>query len=132
MASVEMERIAEIVQGGMKAHGYSALETAILIGFRTGDMIEGIIGGDRRIPLDKVVPLADALGCDRRLMMTLAMTSWFGADFVNTVKEVFTDSEGAPPERQWLNCLRELHGDEVPELTPSLRRRLRLLVSMPQ
>lgn len=119
----------------LKAHvdesPYSLNEIAIQCGFHGPEMLEGILRGEFRVPLDKAMPLANAMGCDGRTLFVLVLKSWFGADLVNTIEEVFANDAGSAVERGWIAFLRDFYGDPIPELTPTLRRRLRLLVSLP-
>lgn len=110
---------------------YTLNELAILCGFHGPEMLEGILRGELRVPLDKVMPLAKAIGCDGRTLFVLVLKSWFGAELVNTIEEVFANDTGSAVERGWIAFLRDFYGDGIPELTPTLRRRLRLLVSLP-
>ncbi|CDZ35833.1 Hypothetical protein NGAL_HAMBI1146_15750 [Neorhizobium galegae bv. officinalis] len=110
---------------------YTLNEIALMSGFHGPEMLEGILRGDLRIPLDKAMPLAQALGCDGRNLFVLVLKSWFGAEFVKTIEKVFANGTASAVERGWIVFLRDFYGDHVPELTPTLRRRLRLLVSSP-
>lgn len=113
------------------ASDYSLNEIALLCGFQSPDMLEGILRGELRVPLDKAMALAKAIGCDGRTFFVLVLKSWFGAELVNTIEEVFANDTGSDVERDWIRFLRDSCEDRVPELTPTLRRRLRLLVSLP-
>ncbi|NOV15445.1 hypothetical protein E5S70_04970 [Ensifer adhaerens] len=124
-------KIAALVQGHLDASPYSVGEVAVLSGFKGPEMLEGIARGDFRVPLDKVLLLAQALGCDKRQLFVLVLTSWFGAEFVRMVEEVFAGGSASSTEQGWIGFLREFYGENIPELTPSLRRRLRLLASLP-
>ncbi|MDX0695443.1 hypothetical protein [Sinorhizobium medicae] len=123
-------KIAALVQGHLDASPYSVDEVAVLSGFKGPEMLEGIARGDARVPLDKVLLLAQALGCDKRQLLVLVLTSWFGPEFVKTVEEVFIGNSASAAERDWISFLREVYGENVPALTPALRRRLRLLASI--
>lgn len=124
-------KIAELVQGHLDASPYSVGEVAVLSGFKGPEMLEGIARGDVRVPLDKVLLLAQALGCDKRQLFALVFKSWFGTEFVKTVEEVFIGNSPSAAEQDWISILREFYGENVPALTSALRRRLRLLASMP-
>ncbi|KEQ09332.1 helix-turn-helix transcriptional regulator [Pseudorhizobium pelagicum] len=131
MEQEALKNIANIMSEYLASCGYSLSEVALLAGFKSDDMVKSFVRGDGRIPLDKVVPLAAALGCDRRQLLTLAMTSWFGAAFVKTLTEVLIDEAPPSTESAWIASLHELYGDSIPDITPALRRRLRLLVGNP-
>ena len=124
-------KIAALVQGHLDASPYSVGEVAVLSGFQGPEMLDGIARGDLRVPLEKVLPLAQALGCDKRQLFTLVLNSWFGTEFVKTVEEVLVGDSASVAEQGWISSLREFYGEDVPELTPLLRRRLRLLLGLP-
>jgi hypothetical protein len=123
--------ISTLLRAHVDKSPYTLNEIAILCGFHGPEMLEGILRGELRVPLDKAMPLAKAIGCDRRTLFALVLKSWFGAELVNTVEEVFSDDAASAVERGWIAFLRDFYGDRIPELTPTLRRRLRLLVSLP-
>ncbi len=129
MNSEHKSAVAQFIQAHLETCPYSVGEIALVVGCRSTEMFEGFVRGDLRVPLDKVRPLAQALGCDKRRLLVLVLTSWFGSEFVKTVEEVL--AAASPAEQGWIDSLREFYGESVPELTPSLRRRLRLLVSLP-
>ncbi|MBY3025435.1 hypothetical protein [Rhizobium leguminosarum] len=131
MNSERNSEVAKLIQVHLQNSPYTLEEITLLLGFQSTDMVEGFLGGERKVPLDKVLPLANALGCNRRLLFALVLRSWFGAEFAGAIEEVFAGDSAAPAERGWLAFLREFYGDSVPELTPALRRRFRLLVSIP-
>lgn len=55
----------------------TAYEVAVLSDFQRPEVLAGILRGDFRVPLDKALPLAKALGCDEKLLFKLVMSSWF-------------------------------------------------------
>ncbi|MCQ2005267.1 hypothetical protein [Rhizobium sp. NRK18] len=130
-----IEEIKNEISNLLRAHvdvsPYTLNEIAILCGFHGPEILEGILTGKLRVPLDKAMPLAKAIGCDERNLFVLVLKSWFGAELVNKVEEVFASDTASAVERDWIAFLREFYGDRIPELTPTLRRRLRLLVSLP-
>ncbi len=123
--------VARLIQEHLEPCPYSVEEIALLLGCRNTEMVEGFIRGDMRVPLDKTLLLAQALGCDKRQLFVLVLKSWFGTEFVKTVEEVFIGNSVSANEQGWISFLREVYGENVPALTPALRRRLRLLVSLP-
>lgn len=131
MSDVVQIPTAKFIETHVKSSPYSVGEIAILCGFKNGEMIEGFITGERKVPLDKVLPLAQALECDRRQLFSLALRSWFGEAFVNDMEDIFGASADSPAERSWLICLREFYAGQIPEITPNLRRRLRLIIGLP-
>ncbi|SSC66251.1 hypothetical protein [Ciceribacter selenitireducens] len=94
-------------------------------------MINALANGDARVPLAKVMTLANALGCDEKQLFVLVLKSWFGSEFVNTLESVFKDTLASSNEQTWLSFFRDLYGDNLPELNQSLRRRLRLMAGLP-
>lgn len=124
-------QISTLLRAHVDESPYSLNEIAILCGFHGPEMLEGILRGELRVPLDKAMPLAKAIGCDGRALFLLVLKSWFGVELVNTIDEVFTNDAASAVERGWIAFLRDFYGDRIPELTPTLRRRLRLLVSLP-
>lgn len=131
MSSEHNSLVAKFIQDHLETCHYGAGEIALLLGCRSTEMVEGFVRGDLRVPLDKVLPLSQALGCDKRRLFVLVLTSWFGTEFVKTVEEVLAGDSASAAEQGWISFLRELYGENLPALTPALRRRLRLLVSLP-
>jgi hypothetical protein len=123
--------VARLIQEHLETCPYSVEEIALLLGCRNTEMVEGFICGDMRVPLDKMLPLSQALGCDKRQLFALVLKSWFGAEFVKMVEEVFIRNSASVTEQDWISFLRDVYGENVPALTPALRRRVRLLVSLP-
>ena len=122
---------SSLIQEHLAESPYSLNEVALLSGFQRPEVLEGILRADFRVPLDKVLPLAKALGCDEKLLFKLVMSSWFGADFVKTIEEVFGGKSLSETENGWIGFLREFHSENVPELTTQMRRRLRLVLRLP-
>lgn len=131
MSSEHNSTVAKFIQDHLETCHYSVGEIALLLGFRSTEMVEGFVRGDLRVPLDKVLPLSQALGCDKRQLFVLVLASWFGTEFVKTIEEVLASDSTSSAEQGWIGFLREFYGQNVPALTPSLRRRLRLLASLP-
>lgn len=123
--------VSKLLQKHLAECPYSLNEVAVLSDFKRPEVLEGISRGDFRVPLDKVLPLAKALGCDEKLLFKLVMRSWFGADFVKTIEEVFGGKSLSETENGWIGFLREFHSENVPELTTPMRRRLRLVLRLP-
>lgn len=131
MNSKNIQAAAKFIEERLAVCNYSLGEIAYLSGFQSVEMLEAIARGERRVPLDKVLRLADALGCEKRQLFILVLRSWFESEFANTIEDVFTSSSTSSAEQSWLNFLRELYGENIPELTPALRRRLRLFARVP-
>jgi hypothetical protein len=123
--------ISNLLRVHVDVSPYTLNEIVLMCGFHGPEMLEGILRGEVRVPLDKAMPLAKAIGCDERNLFVLVLKSWFGSELVNTIEEVFASDTASTVERGWIAFLREFYGDPIPELTPTLRRRLRLLVSLP-
>lgn len=123
--------VTQIIQERVSASPYSVCEIAALAGFKNPDMIKALANGDARVPLDKAMPLAVALGCDEKQVFVLVLKSWFGSEFVDTLESVFKDTPASPHEQTWITFFRDLYGDNLPELNQSLRRRLRLMAGLP-
>ncbi|MCF6369500.1 hypothetical protein [Rhizobium halophilum] len=119
--------IARFIQEHADRSCYSYEEIALLCGFKTSDMIYMFMRGERKVPLDKVAPLAEALGCDSAQLFVLALKSWFSTELFNQVEECFGAMHENKAERGWILALREIFGGEVPELTVKMRSRLRIL-----
>ncbi|EJL51628.1 hypothetical protein PMI09_04418 [Rhizobium sp. CF122] len=120
--------IARFIEEHANRSCYSYEEIALLCGFKTSDMIYCFMRGDRKVPLDKVAPLAEALGCDSAQLFVLALKSWFSDELFNQLEECFGAMHGDKAERGWILALREVFGGEVPEITVKMRRRLQILV----
>jgi hypothetical protein len=123
--------VANFIQSHIEECGYSVAEVATLSGFKRVENLEAILRGDWKLSMDKVSSLAGALGCNKQQLFMLAFTSWFRADFERECEEAFAAKRSKSTERTWISFLRELYSGDVPNLTPSLRRRIKLLTSMP-
>ena len=122
--------IARFIQEHAERSCYSYEEIALLCGFKTSDMIHAFTRGERKVPLDKVAPLAEALGCDRNQLFVHALKSWFSPELFNQLEECFGTRQESKAERGWIAALREIFGGEVPELTGKMRSRLRILTGI--
>ncbi|MBB4255286.1 MULTISPECIES: hypothetical protein [Rhizobium] len=131
MKSERNSEVAKFIQAHLENSPYSVEEITLLLGFRSPDMVEGFLSGDRKVPLDKVLPLADALRCNKRQLFESVLRSWFDTEFLDTIKEVFAGGSSSSTEQEWIGFLRELYGENIPELTPASRRRLRLFARVP-
>ncbi len=131
MSSERNSAVANFIQVHIEKSAYTLDEITLLLGFQSTGMVEGFCSGDRKVPLDKVNALAEALDCDRRQLFLLVLSSWFDTDFIKMLEEAFANGSASSVEKSWIDFLREFYSGNVPELTPQLRRRLRLLVSMP-
>ncbi|MBY3211504.1 hypothetical protein [Rhizobium laguerreae] len=131
MNSERNSEVAKFMQAHLENSPYSMEEITLLLGFQSPDMVEGFLRGERKVPLDKVLPLADSLGCDKRQLFESVLRSWFDIEFLDAIKEIFAGGSSSSTEQEWIRFLRELYGENIPELTPALRRRLRLFVSVP-
>jgi hypothetical protein len=56
-------------------------------------MIYAFMRGEQRVPLDKVTPLSEALGCDSSQLFVLALKTWFSEDLFNQLEKCFGDIE---------------------------------------
>ncbi|MBX4954756.1 hypothetical protein [Rhizobium lentis] len=126
MNSEGNSEVAKLIQAHLENSPYSMEEISLLLGFQSPDMVEGVVRGERKVPLDKVRPLAEALGCDKRQLFEPVLRSWFDIEFLDAIKEIFAGGSSSSTEQEWIRFLRELYRENVPELTPALRRRLRL------
>lgn len=131
MKCENVSAVAEMVQLALDNCPYSSSEVAHLTGFKSAEIVEGIGRGDWRVPLDKVPALAAALGCDRQQLSALVIKTWYAPDILHTIQEAFAINLFSAAERSWINFLRETFGESIPHLTPSLRRRVRLLANLP-
>ncbi|MGR9385171.1 hypothetical protein [Rhizobium leguminosarum] len=131
MNSERNSEVAKFIQAHLENSPYTVEEITLLLGFRGPDMVEGFLRGDRKVPLNKVQVLAEALGCDRRQLFESVLRSWFDIEFLDAIKEIFAGGSSSSTEQEWIRFLRELYGENIPELTPALRRRLRLFASVP-
>ncbi len=124
--------VASFVREHIEKCDYKVEEITLLLGFQNTEVVDGICRGDRKVPLDKVNALSEALGCERRRLFLLVLNSWFDTDFVKMLEDVFADGSASAVEQEWINFLRERYSGNIPELTPQLQRRFRLLVSLPR
>ncbi len=120
--------LAKFIEEHANKSPYSCEELALLCGFKTSDMIYAVVRGERKLPLDKVAPLAEALDCDRGQLFVLVMKSWFGVELINHIEECFGAMLKDGAERSWIIALREIYKGDVPEMTVKMRQRLKILV----
>ena len=128
MLPAQQTPIARFIEEHANRSCYSYDEIALLSGFNTSDMIYCFMRGERKVPLDKVAPLAEALGCDSAQLFVLALKSWFSDELFYQLEECFGAMQADDAERSWIRVLREIFGGELPEITVSMRRRLQMLV----
>jgi hypothetical protein len=128
MLPTQQTPIARFIEEHANRSCYSYDEIALLCGFKTSDMIYCFMRGERKVPLDKVAPLAEALGCDSAQLFVLALKSWFSDELFYQLEECFGAMQADDAERSWIRALREIFGGEIPEITVSMHRRLQMLV----
>jgi hypothetical protein len=128
MLAAQQTPLARFIEQHANRSCYSYEEIAIICGFKTSDVIYAFMRGERKVPLDKVAPLAEALGCDSAQLFLLALRSWFSEELFNQVEECFGAMQDSNAERGWLLAIREIFGGEVPEITVKMRRRLQFLI----
>jgi len=129
MLTEQQTPLARFIEEHANRSPYSYSEIAILCGFKTDALIYAFMRGEIRLPLDKVAPLAEAIGCDSAQLFVLALKSWFSAELFGQIEECFLESDEEDNiERVWLLAIREIYSGKVPELTVKLRRRLRLVL----
>ncbi|MCX5578989.1 hypothetical protein [Kaistia terrae] len=106
---------------------YSLQEIAMLCGFKDLDIIYRFLRGERRLPLHIVETLAEVLECNRSQLFILTLRTWFDEDFLSLLEESFGAARETEAERSWLEALREIYKGDVPEITATMRRRIRIL-----
>jgi len=99
----------------------------MLCGLEDLDSISTYLRGDRRLPLDLVEPIAHVLECDRSKLFILTLRTWFDESFISLLEESFGSAQQTEAERSWLVALREIYQGDVPEITATMRRRIRIL-----
>jgi hypothetical protein len=102
----------------------SQLEISGQAGFRQPNMLANIKNGASRLPLDRVISLAEALECDPARLFQLAIEQQTGKPTRATIQRIFRVlvSEN---EAEWLEELREASGGSDPRLTSRARSVLR-------
>lgn len=103
-----------------KTQSAIALET----GFINPNMLAMIKIGRNKLPLDRVPALANALGCDARMLFMMALEQ-LGVDTTDVaIKQIFgtlvTENEVA-----WLEEIRQASGNIDPRLTTRARTAIR-------
>ncbi|SEH23568.1 hypothetical protein [Rhizobium sp. NFR12] len=98
MSSGRNAEVASFIQVHIAKSAYTLEEITLLLGLHNTEIVEGFCRGDRKVPLDKVNALAEALGCDRRQLFLLVLNSWFDTDFVTMLEEVFANGSASSVE----------------------------------
>ncbi|MDX8526975.1 hypothetical protein RFM68_20955 [Mesorhizobium sp. MSK_1335] len=113
--------IANFIEKWANASPYSYRDIALVAGFTTADMIYMFMRGERRVPLDCVPALAEALQCDGNELWTLALQQYPSPQIFRAIQE----HGHSPNEQAWLNALRTVSGHADPDLTFERSTRLR-------
>lgn len=120
--------LAKFIEEYAKRSGYSHEEIGIMCGFKTADLIYSFIRGDVRLPLDKVAPMAEVLGCDSAQLFALALREWFSPQLFDQMQEAFLVAPNVDPiDLQWLRVLHDIFGGKLPEMNDRFKRRLQLV-----
>lgn len=121
--------LAKFIEEHANRSGYTFEEIGILCGFKTGNLIYAFTRGEIRPPLDKIVTLAEVMGCDCGQLFTLAIKEWFTPELFEQMQDaflVYPSLEKA--EKDWLTTIREIFGGRAPDMNDHLRRRLKLVM----
>lgn len=129
MLEKQQTPLAKFIEEHANRSGYSYEEIGILCGFKTANLIYSFTRGELRPPLDKIVTLAEVLGCDSGQLFTLAIQEWFPPELFDQMREAFLVYPSLEKEEtDWLVTVREIFGGRVPEMNDHLRRRLKLVM----
>lgn len=94
----------------------SQSEIASQTGFRQPNMLANIKNGSSKLPLDRVISLAEALECDPVRLFQLALEQQTGNAAIATIERIFrrlvTENEA-----EWLTAIRETSRNTDPRLT---------------
>jgi hypothetical protein len=130
MLEKQQTPLAKFIEDNPKRSGYSFEEIGIMCGFKTADLIYAFMRGEIRLPLDKVVPMAEALSCDSGQLFTLALKEWFSQQIFEQMEEAFLAFPSLDTvELGWLKVIRDIFGGKVPEINDRFKRRLQLVLS---
>ena len=129
MLEKQQTPLAKFIEDHANRSEYSYEEIAVLCGFKTDALIYAFMRGEIKLPLDKVAPLAEALGCDGGQLFTLALKAWFSVEMFEQMEEAFLAYPSFDPaELGWLRLIREIFGGKVPEMNDRFKRRLQLVL----
>ena len=129
MLEKQQTPLAQYIEEHANRSGYSYDEIGILCGFKTGNLIYAYARGEIRPPLDRIVILAEVLGCDSGQLFTLAIKEWFSAELFEQLQEAFLVYPSLEPaEADWLKTIREIFGGQVPDMNDRRRERLKLVM----
>jgi transcriptional regulator with XRE-family HTH domain len=116
-------RVADLLE----ASGKTQREIARDLGYRHPNILSMFKTGVTRVPIDKVAPLAFALGADERELVRLWVSTYMPE--VKAMLERSIGAELSPAERGWIDALRLAFSDRVPPLDRDAETMLRVLAS---
>lgn len=94
-------------------------EIAREMGYRNENVINMMLAGICRVPIDKVPSLASALNVETSHMMTLALEDYCPA-ILRAMEEAF-DHIATPNQTEWLKVVRHISGGTDPRMTREIR-----------
>ena len=114
----------KLICATIDASDKSQRQIALDAGFDKPNVLSMIKTGIMKVPMDKIVPLADALGLDRAMFLSLGLRA-----YMPSLLEVVEEQYGflvSANERRWIAAIREISGGRNPSLTPKIRKMLEL------
>jgi transcriptional regulator with XRE-family HTH domain len=118
LAKFLQRRIAE-----MKSRKSQA-QIASEAGFAQPNMLANIKNGACRLPLDRVISLAEALDCDPARLFQLAVEQQTGSTTRTTIERIFRALLSAN-ETEWVTEIRDASGHSDPRMTSKGRAAIR-------
>lgn len=100
----------------------SQKEIAEAIGYDKPNMLSMVKRGDTRLPIDKVIPLAKALGVDPAGLLVLTLGQYY-PDEESELASLFATAT-TRNERVILQKIRNVTNGSDPEMTPTIERKL--------
>lgn len=104
----------------------SQIAIASQAGFPQPNMLANIKSGTSKLPLDRVLGLAEALECDPAFLFRLALQQLGGDTTTIAIERIFRTIV-TENEAEWLNEIREASGDSDPHMTSKGRAAIRTI-----
>jgi hypothetical protein len=89
------------------------------MGYRSENVVNMMLAGICKVPIDKLPSLAAALNVEPSYVMRLALQDYCPA-ILRAMEETF-DCLATPNEREWLKVVRHISGDTDPRMTLEIR-----------
>lgn len=110
-----LEYLAFAFERSPKTHAEIARE----MGYRSENVVNMMLAGICKVPIDKLPSMAEALNVEPSYVMRLALQDYCPA-ILRAMEETF-DTLATPNQKEWLRVVRHISGDTDPRMTPAIR-----------